>query len=198
MTILQGTKRFVESQFDSEPDLEKLVRSQSKFLFGKDTIFVSTKRKLKGLVMGNTIPDGFLFDLTVKENPGFYLVEFELQTHPFDNHILPQITKFIGFFRTSASQNNLAKDLYSIISADAALKSEFKKYLGNEEIFKFLQDICENSQNILLVIDGEKADLSDHINNSPSDWGKFVNVLKVKRFTNEDETLVSVEPDFMD
>jgi DNA-binding phage protein len=31
-----------------------------------------------------------------------------------------------------------------------------------------------------------------------SDWVKFVNVLTVRKFSNENETLVSVEPDFMD
>jgi len=38
MTILQGNKRFIESQYKSEDDFEELIRSQSKVLFGKDTM----------------------------------------------------------------------------------------------------------------------------------------------------------------
>src|ERR1035438_7381334 len=198
MTILQGNKRFVESQYKLEDDFEELVRSQSKILFGKDTIFIYTKRKLKDVVLGATIPDGFLFDLTDLENLEFYLVEVELQKRDFYKHIFPKITKFFGFFRSQTSQNDLVEKLFSIINADAALRSEFKKFLGDKEIFKFLKDICEESQNILLVIDGDKAELPEIIDTYNDTWGKRVKILKVKKFTNENESLISVEPDFVD
>jgi len=166
----------------------------------KDTIFIYTKRKLKGVVLGATIPDGFLFDLTDLENPEFYLVEVELQKHDFYKHIFPQITKFFGFFRSPASQNDLVEKLFSIINSEAALRSEFKKFLGDQEIFKFLKDkdICEDSQNILLVIDGDKVELPEIINTYTDTWGKLVRILKVKKFANENESLLSVEPDFVD
>ncbi len=154
MKILQGNKRFVESKFEDEKeDLEELVRSQSKVFFGEDTIFI-TKRKLKGLVRGETIPDGFLFDLTDSENPGFYLVEFELQKHSFKSHIQPQINNFFEFFHNPASQSHLVEDFYSHINANATLKNEFRKYLGDKDTHKFLTDIWKHSQNVLLIIDG--------------------------------------------
>jgi hypothetical protein len=78
-------------------EFEELIRLQSKLLFGGNTIFVSTKRKLAGLTLGATIPDGFLFDMSDVENPDFYLVEVELQKHDFHRHIFPQITKFFAF-----------------------------------------------------------------------------------------------------
>jgi hypothetical protein len=198
MIILQDNKRFVETQFKLESDFEEFVRIRSKTLFGEGTIFISTKRKLKGLVLGATIPDGFLFDLTDLENPKFYLVEVELQKHDFYRHIFPQITKFFGFFRNSTSQNHLAKNLFAIISDDAVLKSEFKKYLGDKEIFKFVKDVCEVSPNILLVIDGDKEELPEIISTYTDTWGKLVKVMKVKNFTSENEVLVCVEPDFTD
>jgi predicted transport protein len=126
------------------------------------------------------------------------LVEIELQKHDFYRHIFPQITKFFAFFRSSASQNDLVEKLFSIINADAALRTEFKKVLADREIYKFLKDICEESQNILLVIDGEKAELPEIIDTYTDTWGKLVKILRVKKFTNEDECLISVEPDFVD
>ena len=132
-------------QFKYEKEFEESISSNSKVLFGKDTIFI-TKNKLKGLVLGNTIPDGFLFDLTDMENPGFYIVEFELQQHDFNRHISPQVTKFFGFFNDSVSQNILAKDLFSIIKANETLKNDLKKYLGEKEIYEFLTDICRDSK----------------------------------------------------
>ncbi|HUD45542.1 MAG TPA: hypothetical protein VMR33_01875 [Candidatus Baltobacteraceae bacterium] len=198
MTILLGNRRFIEFKFSSESDFEELIRDQSKVLFGQDTIFIYTKRKIKSVSLGATIPDGFLFDLTDVNNPEFYLVEVELQTHDFYKHIFPQITKFFGFFRSSANQSDLVEKLFSIINPDAALRGEFKKFLGDKEIFKFLKDICEDSQNILLVIDGDKAELPEIIDTYTDTWGKLVRILKVKRFTNENESLISVEPDFVD
>jgi hypothetical protein len=49
---------------------------------------------------------------------------------------------------------------HKIISSDKKLRSQFKKHLGDQEIFKFVNDVIENSQNILIVIDGEKSELS--------------------------------------
>jgi hypothetical protein len=128
MTILQGNKRFVEAHFKLEEDLEELVSSKSERFFGAHTVFIKRKRKLKGLVLGNTIPDGFLFDLTDRDNPEFYLIEFELLRHDF-KHISQQLDKFFGFFHDWMSQINLVKDLFLHIKADAALKGVFKKYL---------------------------------------------------------------------
>jgi len=198
MTILEGNKRFVECRFKSEEEFEELIRSQSKMLFGENTIFVTTKRKLSGLTLGATIPDGFLFDMTDVENPEFYLVEVELHKHDFYRHIFPQITKFFGFFRNAASQADLVEKLFAIINTDNALKNDFKKFLGQKEIYKFLKDTCEDSQNILLVIDGDKDELPEIQNTYTDTWGKLVKILKVKKFTSNSEALVSVEPDFVE
>jgi len=198
MTILQGNKRYVDFQFKLEEDFEDLVRDQSKALFGKDTIFIYTKSKLKGVVLGASVPDGFLFDLTDPENPEFYLVEIELQKHDFYKHIFPQITKFFGFFRSPASQSDLVEKLFALINTAPALKAEFKKVLGDREIYKFLKDICEESQNILLVIDGDKAELPEIVETYADTWGKLVKILKVKKFAFDGESLISVEPDFVD
>lgn len=197
MTILQGNKRFVELQFQSEEDFEELIRDQAKCLFGRDTIFIYTKRKVRGIAQKGTIPDGFLFDLTDIENPEFYLVEIELQRHDFFRHIFPQITKFFGFFR-EPNQNDVVEKLFSIINSDGGLKAEFKKYLGEREIFKFLKDVCEESQNILLIIDGDKSELPEIVETYSDTWGKLVKILKVKRFTGDGDSLVSVEPDLVD
>lgn len=197
MTLVQSSKRFIEAPFKYEEDFEELIRHQSKVLFGRDSIFMYTKRKLKGAALGASIPDGFLFDLSDLKDPAFYLVEIELQSHDFFKHIFPQITKFFGFFRP-ASQNELVEKLFSVISADVALKNEFKKFLGEKEIYKFLKDICENSQNILLVIDGDKKELPEIVETYTETWGKLVKTIKVKRFVHDSESLLTVEPDFLD
>jgi uncharacterized membrane protein len=80
-----------------------------------------------------------------------------LASHDFFRHIFPQITKFFAFFKNRKSQSELIKKIYSEIDNNVALKKQFKKYLGEKEIFKFVNDTIENSQNILIIIDGEKS-----------------------------------------
>ena len=48
------------------------------------------------------------------------------------------------------------ESLLGLIEKDKGLKNEFKKLIGNQEIYKFIIDLLDNSQNILLIIDGEK------------------------------------------
>lgn len=198
MSIIIDDKRYVETDFRLEEDFEKMVCEQAKTLFGKDTLYINAKHKLKDVPLGASIPDGFLFDFSDPENPEFYIIEVELKGHDFYRHIFPQITKFFSFFRNPASQDNLVKKLFTFIDSDPKIKNLFKGFLGGKEIYKSIKDICDNSQNILLVIDGDKAELPEIIDTYTDTWGKMVKILKVRRFTNESESLISVEPDFVD
>jgi len=49
------------------------------------------------------------------------------------------------------------------VNSNSELKKEFKKYLGEKEIFQFMKDTLETSQNILIVMDGLKAELPEII-----------------------------------
>ena len=100
MTLLQNGIKFTEYKHTSEEDFEKEIVNNYKLFFGNDTIYIDSKRKVSAKSLGETIPDGFLFVLSDRENPDFYLVEAELESHDFYKHIFPQITKFFGFFKT--------------------------------------------------------------------------------------------------
>jgi len=101
MVLFYNGKRFVEYEFEKEADFEKEISENFKLFFGQDSIFIDAKKKIETKSLGNSIPDGFLFDLSDKDNPEFYLVEVELAKHDFFNHIFPQITKFFGFFKNT-------------------------------------------------------------------------------------------------
>jgi len=76
------------------------------------------------------------------------------------------------------------------------LKTEFKKHLGDMEIYKFLSDIVEASQNILLIADGAITELPEIMDTYTDTWGKMVRYLEVRKFTFGTETIFSVTPDF--
>ncbi|MGD2088485.1 MAG: DUF5655 domain-containing protein [Candidatus Aminicenantes bacterium] len=194
--LYHNNVRYTENSFNKENDFEQLLINNSKILFGKYTIIIDSKKKIDSQFMGGAIPDCFLFDLSDPQNPEFYIVEVELSKHNFYNHIFPQITKFFAFFKNQSSQNDLIEKLHSIIVADNDLKKEFQSRIGSEELYKYIKDMIENSQNILLVIDGEKKELPEIINTYTDTWGKIVKVTIVKEYTSEGGSILSISPDF--
>jgi predicted transport protein len=196
-TVLYSSgKRYDEKSFNKEKDFEKLVIDHSKTLFGKNSIIIDTKKKIESQFMGGTIPDGFLFDLSDINNPEFYIIEVELAKHSFYNHIFPQITKFFAFFKNSASQNELIEKLHSIMVADEKLLEDVKSKIGRRELFLYIKEMVENSQNILLILDEEKKELPEIINTYTDTWGKMVKVSILKQYVYNNESILSLSPSF--
>ena len=71
-------RKFEETEFKIENDFEKIIKENSKKLFGDKTIYFEIKSKVSTKHLGVTIPDGFLFYFRDAENPEFYIVEIEL------------------------------------------------------------------------------------------------------------------------
>ena len=196
MKLFSNKKTFHQFQFSLESDFEKEVVLNSKQFFGSNSIYIDAKRKILTKSIGNSIPDGFLFDLSDKKNPEFYIVEVELAKHDFYSHIFPQITKFFGFYKNFKSQNELVEKIFQFISNDEDLKKEFKKFLGEKEIYKFVKDTLDRSQNVLLIIDGDKKELPEIIDTYSDTWGKMLKLIQIKKFINNDEIIYTVHPEF--
>lgn len=196
MRLLTNQRAYNQLQFEKESDFEREVVIYSKLFFGQHTIYIDSKRKIDSKALGNSVPDGFLFDLSDKENPEFYIVEVELAKHDFYNHIFPQITKFLGFYKNFKGLTDLTEKIFSFINNDNELKKEFKKYLGENEVYKFLMDTIQRSQNILLVIDGEKKELPEIMDTYSDTWGKVVKLIQIKRFAYNGELIYSMHPEF--
>jgi predicted transport protein len=191
--------RYNEINFKTEAEFEKLVVEHSKMLFGQQSIYIDAKKKINNSAFGGVIPDGFLFDLTDKNTPEFYIVEVELSKHSFFNHIFPQITKFFAFFKNPESQSKLIEKLYEIFAKDDSLLQQLKSRINKDEIFKFLKDTIENSQNILLVIDNEKREFPEIIETYTDTWGKMVKVAILKQYNSINgpaDEILTLSPDF--
>ncbi len=191
--------RYTEKQFKSEAELEKIVVDNSKTLFGKNSILIDAKKKIDSDAFGGVIPDGFLFDLNDTKNPEFYILEVELSKHSFFNHIFPQTTKFFAFFKNPDSQGKLTEKLYEVFDKDEQLYKDLKLRIGKKEVFKFLKDTIENSQNILLLIDNEKQEFPEIIETYSDTWGKMVKVAILKEYVDKNlktDTILTLTPDF--
>lgn len=197
MSIFYKDKKYLEYFFKKEQELEELVVENSKVLFGTNSVYIDAKKKINSGELGKTIPDGLLFDFSDIDNPKFYLVEVELAKHSFFNHIFPQITKFFSFLREGNKfQSELIDFLYRSISADDYLNKEFKRYLGSQELFKFLKDVIENASDILIVIDGDKKEFPEIMETYTDTWDKYVKLVILKKYTSGNDFILHTEPDF--
>jgi len=195
--IYMEGNRFIETEFKTEEEFEKIIKENSKTLFGSKTIYFDIKNKIETKTMGGVIPDGFLFDFREKDNPEFYLVEVELQKHDFDKHIFPQIKKFFSFFKNSKSRDDFIGKIFNFIKSNSTLEQEFKKFIGEKEIYKTLKDVIENSQNILLIIDEYKPEF-DETSETITEWAKLVKVEVLKQYTANKKSIFTLNPDFED
>jgi len=196
MKLFANNKTYSEFQFEIEADFEKEIVFNSKLFFGPNSIYIDAKKKIEAKSLGNSIPDGFLFDLSDIENPEFYIVEAELAKHDFYGHIFPQLTKFFGFYKNQKGRTDLVEKIFYHITNESSLKTQFRKYLGEKEIYKFLKDTVENSQKILLIIDGEKKELPEIMETYSDTWGKMVKLIFLKKFSHEEENIYTMHPEF--
>lgn len=197
-SIFMEGEKFTETDFNREEDFENLIIKKSKTLFGNNSIYFNLKNKIKSQSLGNSIPDGFLFDFKDKENPEFYIVEAELAKHDFFRHIFPQITKFFAFFKNSKSRNELIDTLFNYIKLDTKLEKEFNTYLDKGELYKALKEIIENSQHILIVIDENKSEFQEIMETYTDTWDKMVKIEILKQYTANEKTILTLNPDFED
>ncbi len=193
--IFNNNNKYIEYDYNLEKDYEEIVRRNTKNLFGSSTIYIDLKARIETISLGGSIPDGMLFDLKNVDNPEFYLVEIELAKHDFYRHIFPQITKFFAFYGNYKAQNELVEKIFALVQSDKELEKEFKEFLKGKEIFKFIKDTIENSQNILIIINEMKPELPEMID-TYTEWSKMVKIAVLKEYRYDNERILLLTPDF--
>ena len=187
---------FEQVIYSKEDSFEQLVAQNARVIFGDKAIYIDTKKKVNTSSFGGTIPDGFLIDLSDREDPQFYLVEVELQSHDFFRHIFPQITRFFAFYRDSKQRHRLIETMFGLFEDSPALIKQLRDLIGSQEAYKFLKDTVDNAQNILIVIDGSKPEFKEIMDTYTDTWGKMVKVQIVSHFRRGDDNIVTVDPPF--
>ncbi len=194
MAIFSDKKSLPQVQFSSESEFEKEVFSNCRMFFGEKTILLDTKKLLQGAVK-STIPDGYLFDFSDSSEATIYMIEVETESHDFYSHIVPQITKFLGIYRTQESRNKLASVIYSIIDLDKEINKIFSNFLGKKEIYKSLLDMINERNKILLIMDSEKhKNAFEEMVEIYAEWGKTVERAVIKKFTDGEQTIYDMKP----
>lgn len=129
MPILYNDQVYDTLTFTKEDEFEKTVERLSDFLFGAQTIYISVKKRIRAKDIV-TIPDGYLLDMTIVEDPKLFIIENEIVRHDPFQHIGIQLLKFVTSF--DESKVAIRKFLMEEISA-------------NPEKLKRLEKACEKS-----------------------------------------------------
>ncbi len=187
---------FEQAIYSNEDAFEQLIAQNAQTIFGDKAIYIDTKKKVNTSSFGGTIPDGFLIDLSDPEDPQFYLVEVELQRHDFFGHIFPQITKFFAFYRDSKHRQKLIDTMFTLFREDTNLENKIRESIGSREIYKYLKDTMDSSQNILIIIDGPKPEFKEIIDTYTDTWAKIVKVEIVNHFRRDNNDILVVAPPF--
>ncbi len=161
-------------EHSSEESFEKTVVSLSLEIFGRESIYVDIKKRVKG---GDiiTIPDGYLIDLADPENPNLYIIENEIVSHDPFKHIGIQLLKFAtsfdegkvairNFLMIEISKNNQSlKKLEKACSnssyrnidnyLDSAVYREFKAIVVIDEAREELYNVLEKIRASISVIE---------------------------------------------
>ncbi|PTD94277.1 hypothetical protein C9439_02995 [archaeon SCG-AAA382B04] len=193
MVLLHDDTKYERKSFSDEEELEDVLEKYSDEIFGEASIFLNLKKKLRSKFDGlNTIPDGFLLDLSDPSNPVFYLVEVELARHRLD-HIAPQLVKFAMAF--NSNKNTIKKVFYENISRDG--KDLIKRTVKESgEVFDskrhLLDEAIVNRDEavILMPIDREPSFLEEVEGYTQIDFKPLeVGVFESSDSDNEDEIL---------
>ena len=196
MSIYSNNKKIKQVSFELEQTFEDEIINNYKLFFGEKSLWIPIKKKLSTETLGGVIPDGFLINFADVDNIEFYIVEVELNKHHFFNHIFPQITKFIAFFRTDDKQKTFIEQLYNIIDTNENLRKTVLENIGNKELYKFINDLIKKSQNILLIIDKNKPEIDEIMTTYPATWGEMVKVIVITKYDSNGTTIFSMDPEF--
>lgn len=155
MIILDGRK-FIETKFINEQEIEDLVVKYSEYFFGPSSIFVP-KKKIKTFDGFSTIPDGFAIDLASRS---WYLVEAELGHHSLWNHIAPQITKQLTSISREETAQLISELVVNMVNNDKLVLAKFNEEgIKPIDIRRVLGEILQKIPIVGIPIDSISKDL---------------------------------------
>lgn len=161
--LISGEKTYNYYEFQLEKDFEAKVVEFSKQIFGKDTIYFDSKKKMKNGKIGS-IPDGFLIDFTFEDSPRFCIIENELSNHDVFKHIGEQVLKFAVSYK--ASGHKIKEFLLKEIESDKAKENLINAKLEKSSyrnIDAFLEDILFNQEMTCIVVIDQSSDELENV-----------------------------------
>jgi len=160
MKIKINDKKFELTRFKNEEDLEEAVINLAEDIFGKKSIYIDLKKKVKKRTISfANIPDGYLLDFRSKIK--LWIVENELSTHDSFKHIGVQLLKFATQF--SEGSFTVKESLVDFIDNNKEVKDKFNSLIRKSEFSNISEAldfaIYKNDYGFIVIIDEVNEDL---------------------------------------
>lgn len=176
MIILKDGVRYIDYEYASENELEKMVIEHYKEIFGKDALFFD-KQMMKTKTGIKAKTDGFIISPDEKR---WYILEVELSNHPLYEHIVPQITKFNQAYKSYETRKKITKafneDIKSSVEKEMVIQSK-----GIKEIHEFLTELVDSKPIIAILINVKTEELEEVCETLPFE----TRIIEFKTFVRE-------------
>jgi len=146
----------------NEDEFERVVKEHAQDIFGKQSIYLDRKQKLKSLSGIGSIPDGYV--ITLGDTHQWHIVEVELSSHPLHDHIVSQVGRFISGINNPRARTEIIGAIYGEINRDEFLKLKIKQVIGQAEIYKFLSDLIAEQPILTIIIERDTEELREALN----------------------------------
>lgn len=168
-------------EHSSEEAFEKIVVALAPEIFGRESIYVDVKKRVKGGEI-ITIPDGYLIDLADPENPTLYILENEIVSHDPFKHIGIQLLKFATSF--DEGKTTIRNFLMDEISKNPETIKKLEKACGESSyrnIDNYLDAAVYKEFKAIVVIDEAREELHNVLEKIRAD----ISVIELKSFVND-------------
>jgi hypothetical protein len=178
MLLIDGIS-YIEWAPKNEDEFEQVVKEHSQEIFGKNSIYIDIKHKIKSEAGIGSIPDGYV--IILGNAPRWNVVEVELSSHnPYD-HIVSQIGRFIKGIKNPLSQQEIIRTIYNEINKDSILAATARKEIASGEIHEFISECVLKPPEITIVIEKRKPELDEAIET----LAYCPHVVELRTFTNK-------------
>lgn len=174
---------FTLIRFDKEDEFESIIVKNARSIFGLDTIYLDIKKRIGKSNLIQTVPDGFLIDLSTPNLPRLFVIENEIVSHDPFRHIGIQLLSFA----TSFGQGSQAiKDiLYQELTRYKEHVALIDKFIGQSD-FRNLDNLLdflvyEHPFSAIVVID----EASEQLHHVIKYIGAPVEVIEVATYENK-------------
>ncbi len=164
----------------NEDEFEQAVKEHAKDIFGKQSIYLDRKQKLKSLSGVGSIPDGYV--ITLGDSPQWHIVEVELSSHPLHDHIVSQVGRFISGINNHRARTEIIGAIYGEITRDSFLKLRVEQAIQSTEIYKFLADLVAEQPILTIIIEKDTEELREALSTLRYPQ---IKVVEFKTFTRE-------------
>lgn len=191
MLLIDGVKYELIIPKKEDEEFVPLVLEHTNEIFGTNTIYINTKKKLHSNAGIVSIPDGYVLDFN---HNSWHIVEFELSNHALYDHIVPQVTKFNNGIKNHSTQRDVINFLYAELTTDELTKLKIQRLVEPTDLHKYISDLISKQPFITVIIEKLTPDLLEALDSIPLNS----NTIEFKTYLRSDANNLSIHAHIFD